>query len=260
MATAAVRARLLPGLAGAAAREVAAAQQDALITLVKTIPPASWNRPTDCSEWSVKDIVCHLVAVAELFTSPRELVRQQARATRRRRDFPSKLDALNHTAVEARRHLTPAELVKRLEETSHPYLRLRARVGRWGRVVPIYMPHMGWANWAFFMDVIITRDVFMHRIDIARGAGAALDLGDHDRRVVADLVRHWERSSGARCRLELTGPAGGTFECGRSRDAEISGDAVDFARMLSGRAGTEVMTIAGDTAAARRWLATPIPF
>ena len=47
---------------------------------------------------------------------------------------------------------------------------------------------------AYLFDIGCTRDVWMHRIDIARAVGRPLDLTvEHDGRIVADIVAEWAR-------------------------------------------------------------------
>jgi len=53
----------------------------------------------------------------------------------------------------------------------------------------------------------------MHRIDIARATGRAPQLtGEHDGRLVADIVAEWAQRHAQPCRLHLTGPAGGVWQ------------------------------------------------
>ena len=68
----------------------------------------------------------------------------------------------------------------------------------------------------YLLDVILTRDPWMHRVDIARATGRELELTpEHDGRIVADVVAEWARRHGQPCTLTLTGPAGGEFVAGR---------------------------------------------
>jgi uncharacterized cupin superfamily protein len=86
------------------------------------------------------------------------------------------------------------------------------------------------------MDRIYTRDAWMHRVDISRATGRPMLLtADHDGRIVADVVAEWANTHGRPYRLTLTGPAGGTWSSGSAGD-EITLDAVEFCRILSGRA------------------------
>jgi hypothetical protein len=85
------------------------------------------------------------------------------------------------------------------------------------------------------MDVIYTRDAWLHRVDLARATGQPLELTqNHDARLVADVVRDWADRHGRPFRLRLDGPAGGSYERGAGGE-EHNLDAVEFCRILSGR-------------------------
>ena len=88
----------------------------------------------------------------------------------------------------------------------------------------------------YLVDTILTRDTWMHRIDIARATGRDLVLTpDHDGVIVADVVTEWAGRHCAGCTLSLTGPAGGHWTFGAG-GPEIELDAVEFCRTLSRRA------------------------
>jgi hypothetical protein len=123
------------------------------------------------------------------------------------------------------------------------------------RRVPLRVPQVvgdhveRWSN-GYLVDVILTRDTWMHRMDVARATGRLPELtAEHDGRIVADVVEEWAERHGRPYRLELTGPAGGTFGRGAP---ELAMDAVDFCRVLSGRQPT--------TPAEHELLDTPVPF
>jgi hypothetical protein len=61
---------------------------------------------------------------------------------------------------------------------------------------------------------------------------------EHDGAIVADVVAEWGRRHGQPYTLHLTGPAGGRWSNG-SGGPELELDAVDFCRILSGRAHGE---------------------
>lgn len=87
------------------------------------------------------------------------------------------------------------------------------------------------------LDTILTRDPWMHRVDIARATGRDLVLtADHDGRIIADVVAERARRHGRPVTLTLTGPAGGEFVAGDGSGERISIDAIEFCRILSGRA------------------------
>jgi hypothetical protein len=88
----------------------------------------------------------------------------------------------------------------------------------------------------FLVDVILTRDPWMHRIDIARSTGAELVLtADHDGVIVADLVAEWAARHGRPYELHLTGPAGGEWARG-TEGSKITMGAIEFCRAIGGRA------------------------
>jgi hypothetical protein len=88
----------------------------------------------------------------------------------------------------------------------------------------------------YLFDVILTRDPWMHRVDISRATGHPMVLtAEHDGRLVADVVAEWARRHGQPFELHLGGPAGGEYTQGEGGEV-ISIDAVEFCRTISGRA------------------------
>jgi hypothetical protein len=96
-------------------------------------------------------------------------------------------------------------------------------------------------------DVILTRDPFLHRVDITRATGADMvATAEHEGVIVADAVAEWADRHGAAYDLDLTGPAGGHWRRG---DAErVTMDAFEFCRAVTGRASAPGL------------LATQVPF
>lgn len=96
----------------------------------------------------------------------------------------------------------------------------------------------------YLNDVILTRDTWLHLIDLHRAIGTFPPLtADHDGRIVADVVVEWARRHGQQFVLTLTGPAGGTYASIASAGAALTLDAVEFCRILSGRAeGTGLLS------------------
>lgn len=86
------------------------------------------------------------------------------------------------------------------------------------------------------LDVVLTRDVWLHRIDICRAAGRPPEPdAAFDGRVVADVVAYWAARHGRPAQLHLGGPAGGHHAQGAAGPV-LDLDAVEFCRVLSGRA------------------------
>ena len=241
-------------------RAIGEAQNDALLRELRALAPDDWDAPTDCEGWRVRDIVAHLLGWAEFFTSAAEFRHQSRALIPGKKDFPTTTDAQNELQVRDRRDLSPRDLRAALENALPRFLSFRLRAGRVARIVPFYAGIIGPSTVGFLMISIFSRDMFMHRVDISRATGRELELGEWDRRLVADVTRHWGRRTKADARLLLSGDAGGDFVLGAGARARVSGNALEFCRVLTGRADPGVMQVVGDKAAARTWLATRVPF
>jgi hypothetical protein len=150
------------------------------------------------------------------------------------------VDGMTAVQVDDRRSCTPAELIERYDRAVPKAMRTRKRLPKPLRALPLRFatPDGGVLKWnvAFLHDVILTRDNWMHRIDLARATGREMVTSpDHDGVLVADVVRDWARAHGQPCRLELEGAAGGTFRRGNGGESVGPIDAVEFCRILSGR-------------------------
>lgn len=236
------------------------AENAAFLGLLRGLAPEDWTKPTDCQLWDVKDITAHVLGAAEGFTSFRELRHQLLSSRRRRKELGNPLNAMNQIQVEDRRGVSSDEIIARLDEKFDAFIRVRARLGRVGKAIPIYDSSvLGFTTLRYLTDTIYPRDVFMHRVDISRATNTQLGYQDEDRLLVADVVRDWGRRAKPDARLELTGPIGGYFEAGAGTTA-ITADAVDFCRVLSGRGEVSSLDIGGDRTAADRWIQVGCPF
>lgn len=224
-----------------------AAQENArFLAQLRRLAPAHWARPTDCPSWDVKALVGHVVGMAEMAASLPEQMRQMRAAGKADGVF---IDAL--TALQVAKHAedTPEELVARYAVIGPKAAKGRQRTPGFvrRRTMPVPQAVGGVEEkWSlgFLVDVILTRDTWMHRIDVARAVGQEPELtADHDGLLVADVVAEWAGRHARPCTLTLTGPAGGSWTFGAG-GPEITGDAVEFCRGLSGRGaaalGTEV--------------------
>lgn len=231
-----------------------------LIDLVSDLSPEEWSSPTDCDLWSVRDHIAHQVGWHEAVLSFPELMRQFGGAVRRTRELGNVIDAQNQVQVDARRGLATDELVSNLERTYGDAATRRRKLGGLLGWIPAYSSYLGgWINVSYITDAIFPRDIYMHRVDIARATGRELRLGDPEHRLIEDIVRDWFGRTKENVRLVLTGPAGGTYESAGEPAVTFTADAVEFTRMLFGRAGREVLEISGDRATAERALSVYFP-
>ena len=227
-----------PGLDRAEAAALAATENRRVLDLVRSFDAADWSRPTDCSAWDVHALVCHLVGAFEAFSSLRQLLYQGIAGQRAARGRPH-IDGMTEVQVRDRAGLTPDQLVERLAVSGPRAAEGRFRVPGPLRRLPMRqrLPDGSTETWRldYLLDVILTRDAWMHRVDLARATGRELELtADHDGRIVADVVAEWANRHGQPFSLVLTGPAGGRFVRGVDGE-QITIDAVQLCRVLSGR-------------------------
>lgn len=212
------------------------------LTALRTLDESDWHRATDCPAWDVRALYQHVLGACESGASIRESVHQMRLAMLHRRRNGGPLEAaLSHVQVSERADLTPAQIVDRIANVAPKTVRTRTRLPALLRDrarMPIDGPVIETWTVGFLVDTIYLRDLWMHRIDLARAVRAPLELSaEHDGRIVADVVAEWARRHQMPFILELTGDAGGTYTHNpASADAErISLDAVTFCRTLAGR-------------------------
>ncbi len=220
------------------ALRLATDEYDRYLDQLRALGADDWSRPTDCPGWDVRAMATHNLGMAEMVSSIREYVRQNAGAARRGGEF---VDALTGLQVRERATMGPSEILDRYTAVAPEAVRGRRRRSvQWGRLpLPVPQPVNGVAErWAFgfVFDTILTRDTWMHRVDTARATGRPMALtAAHDGLIVADAVAEWATRHGAACSLLLTGPAGGSWTFGTG-GPELECDAVQFCRALAGRA------------------------
>jgi uncharacterized protein (TIGR03083 family) len=236
---------------------LAADEYDAFTAQLRTLAPQDWAAPTACPEWDVRAMTAHVVGMAEMSASVPEQIRQMRAARKAGGLF---IDALTGLQAAKHAHRSPAELVDAMAAVGPKAAAGRRRTPSLVRRLPMKdMPidqtGSRTETWrlGFLVDVVLTRDTWMHRSDIAAAVGRpALLQPQHDGVIVADVVAEWASRHGQPCSLTLTGPAGGSWQLngagatGRSAAYEL--DAVEFCRILSGRGSGEGL------------LATRVPF
>jgi len=229
---------------GRDADELARAVYAALLTDLTDLTDAGWQRPTDCTGWTVRDMVAHLTGAADGHRSLPVFVSQYVWGLRHRKAHGgSGLDAMNQKQINDQQALGDAALLARLGALAPRAVSGRSRRARWLGWAPISLDQAG--SWYTGMPtrttmgelcaVVLTRDVWAHRLDLARALGKSPRIDPQvDGPVVADIVADWAARHAQPFTLVLTGVAGGTFRAGHTSPT-LSLDALDFARLMAGR-------------------------
>jgi uncharacterized protein (TIGR03083 family) len=216
------------------ASAVAEAEYRRFGELLESLAPADWSRPTECGPWDVRLLVAHVLGATEANASPREMVRQLRRG---RRGVAVEVDPVSAVQVSQRRALEPATLRQRYARAVPAAVAWRSRWSRLAGAVPMRVGAPVHETWRlrYLMDVVYTRDVWMHRVDVCRAIDREPVLTPpHDGWIVADVVADWSGRHGRPFALTLEGPAGGRFVSGAG-GTQLTADAVEFCRVLSGR-------------------------
>jgi uncharacterized protein (TIGR03083 family) len=229
----------IPAISRSEAIKIAAIENERMVNLMRSLEVDDWACLTDCPDWDVRDMAGHVVGMAATFASFKEFASVMRRAPKAAGDGP-RVDGMTKVQVADRAGLSTAELVAEAEVIGPKSARNRGRVPGLLRKLPMKEEVGGVPEtWrlGYLLDIILTRDVWMHRVDICRAVGREMVLTpEHDGRLVADVVAEWARRHREPFTLHLEGPAGGSYTKGGPGGEEITIDAVEFCRVLSGRA------------------------
>jgi uncharacterized protein (TIGR03083 family) len=225
-----------PQLDRDSAMRLAATEYARVADLLARLTPEQWSAQTDCPEWDVRAMAGHMLGMVQMAASVRELMRQQLTATRNAKHSGGlQIDALTAWQVEKNLILTPDEVIDEYRRLSPRAVRNRRRSPAVLRNRTMQEETDGQWTFGYLLDVILTRDPFMHRIDITRATGLPMvATAEHEGTIVDDVVHEWAQRHGKPFTLELSGPAGGHWQVGDGD--RIAMDSFEFCRAISGRA------------------------
>jgi uncharacterized protein (TIGR03083 family) len=228
-----------PALERRVAMRLAEEEYQRFTQMLQQLSPEDWGKATDCVGWDVRAVAGHCLGMAEMAASVRQTISQMRGAKRRGGVM---IDALTALQVERQAHLTPEQVVRRFAQVSPKAAAARRRAPAFVRnrqmpdPQPVGSDTEAW-TFGYLLDVILTRDPWMHRVDISLATGRPLHLTpEHDGALVADVVAEWAERHGHPVALQLTGPAGGSWPGPGAPDVA---DAIDFCRALAGRGTVE---------------------
>jgi uncharacterized protein (TIGR03083 family) len=225
--------------------ELATTEVERVTELLRQFDGDDWTKPTECPGWDVRAMAGHMVGMMEGFSSYRSLVHLMKGARKLAGDGEL-VDGMTALQVNERAHLSTDELIAQSAELGPRQAKWRgSRPGlmRWAPMKEEVNGKPETWKMSYLLDIVLTRDPWMHRVDIARATGRPMALtAEHDGRLVADVVAEWARRHRQPFELQLEGPAGGGYRQGEGGEV-ITIDAVEFCRTLSGRVeGTGLLT------------------
>jgi uncharacterized protein (TIGR03083 family) len=225
------------------AMAIAAVENRKFAELLHRLEPEDWVKSTDCVLWDARSLAAHVVGSAASQASPREFVRQVRSGRPLVEEIGAQYwwDGMNELQVRERAGISSRQLIAEWETVSVKALRSRSRLPRVIARLPLLnLPApVGRQAVSYLFDIGFTRDVWMHRVDLARATGKPLDLDAvHDGRIVADIVAEWAGTHNEPFRLELDGDAGGHFRAGAGGEY-VRLSAIEFCRILAERAQGE---------------------
>jgi len=233
----------IPRIKHKEAMQIAAEENRKFGDLLNALDSADWAKQTDCVRWVARDLAAHVIGSAAGQASPREFVRQVRTGRPIVQEIGAQYwwDGMNELQVRERADLTTDQLISEWGSASVKALRSRTRLPRPIAHLPLLnLPApVGRQAVSYLFDVGFTRDVWMHRVDLARAVGKRLDVdAAHDGRLVADIVAEWAGTHNEPFDLELEGPAGGSYRAGTDGE-HVRIDAIEFCRILAERAPGE---------------------
>jgi len=236
----------IPALTRREAGGMSAEELERFIALIETLSGDDWQQPTACTLWTVRDVIAHQGAHVLGFTGLGRFLGQlnPARLRPYRQRGMNALDAWNQSQVDLRRDLAPEALVAEIRDAAQASLAGRDRIPGVLRAITLPLPGFDQPrSFGYLFDVIYTRDMWMHRLDISRATGRQMPLDAvYDGRTVALIVRDLALKAqrdlkGRSALLDLAGAAGGRYRIGGAGQPEavISMDVLDFCVLTSGR-------------------------
>ena len=230
----------IPPIKHREAMAITAEENARFLSLLESMTDADWSHQTDCAAWDVRKMALHLIGSADAQASPREFVHQLVAGRKVFKEIGGDhwVDGLNEVQIRDRSSMPSTVLAAAWKTSSDRALRARRRMPAPVRALPLLPlgPPVGRKPLGYLFDMGFTRDVWMHRVDVARPMGRELHLtAGHDGRIVEDILAEWAKLHAEPFTLRLTGPAGGTYTQG-SDGEQHELDAIEFVRILAGRA------------------------
>ena len=228
-------------------RVLAHTEVQRFVDLLMLLDEADWVKPTACALWSVRDIAAHQASHVGLGSGVRGFLSQLNPALL----LPylwrgmSGLDALNQAQVERWNRRPVSGIISALRDGTPKAIESRQRTNPLAHVIVMPISPLKFVSLDTLLHVILVRDMWMHRHDIAAATGKPfVQTADHDGPIVEQTVRDAARYAVRKLpdiaiTLTLRGASGGTWQFGTGRPVHLTIDATDFMRRTSERAAVD---------------------
>jgi uncharacterized protein (TIGR03083 family) len=193
-----------------------------LVTLLRSLQPADWERPTVARSWAVRDVVAHLVdSRLRRLSFHRDGMTPPIpeRPIRSEHEFVDFINALNAQWVSAAKRLSPRVLTDLFEHASN-------ELADWFEALPLDAPALFPVSWAgeqrsegWFDVAREFTELWHHQQQIRMAVGAPSLADPQYLRAVIDIsvralphaFRAVAAEAGETVVIDVTGPAGGQW-------------------------------------------------
>ncbi|MCU4182790.1 maleylpyruvate isomerase family mycothiol-dependent enzyme [Acidiferrimicrobium sp. IK] len=224
----------------------------ATTSLLASLEPAGWARPTDLPGWSVQDIVAHMIGTESMLAG-RDTPSAPGRAWGEH--VKNDIGALNEAWADSRRDRSPAEMLEEWRAITAERLEMLTAMTAEEFDAPSWTP-VGNATYRRFMQIRVF-DCWVHEQDIRRavdqpghasGPAAEASLDEIERSLGYIVGKKAKAPAGSRITFDLTGAAprrlhvavderaGVVAELDRPADVTIHLGSTDFVALACGRA------------------------
>ncbi len=237
----------IPPLTHDESRMLAHTEVQRFVDLLMLLDDADWDKSTACALWSVRDIAAHQASHVGLGSGVWGFLSQlnPALLLPYLRRGMSGLDALNQAQVDRWNRRPVSEIISALRDGTPKAIESRQRTNLLAHVILMPISPLKFVSLDTLLHVILVRDMWMHRHDIAAATGKPfVQTADHDGPIVEQAVRDAARYAlrklpDSALTLTLRGASGGTWQFGSGNPMHLTMDATDFMRRTSERAAVD---------------------
>ncbi|MCH8186445.1 MAG: maleylpyruvate isomerase family mycothiol-dependent enzyme [Chloroflexi bacterium] len=224
--------------------KIASAESERLNEYLSSLSAEAWSKPSACDRWEVRDVVAHLVGVAQSYTERTHRSLRGDSSPPEGLPAPGSVNAAVFAEGSAQRVLSRRErlgnrVLSDFSKAKDQLDQLLATLGPQDWDKPSYYVSIGIASMRFRPDVWIS-ELAIHGWDIRSRLEPEAHLSEETVPVLMDVVREqltkWIFSPGPRLpapiryRFELTGV------CANSRDILVEGDKASMEPAGTGKA------------------------